>query len=285
MEDIRKLEAENIKLSKAMESHAKNIEKGETYIAEELAAGRKPTVVRNVNKKLEARYNELKHNHTQNTAEISSQQNIINEANFQIQNLSKNAKVNSPIKPNRPKTSSSKGMNNMENVNKWYNKKSVRNTAGIATMAAIPASYATAEMEKNKTQKIKEDIPSKTEFEPTPLVDLDGSPASVNGAPASGPQQTLKYEIADKKLFEDVRKDQLESFFKTKNTTDEANIKADILNYSAQDVEVVIDGVSGKTLTDIWDLKGNGKVLAFSLDSKMGKDNEPDLTKIDIKTT
>ena len=183
-QSIKKLEVENLQFSRAMESHAKNIEKGKSYIATEVAAGRKPTSVRNVNKKLETRYNELKNKHAQNTKNIDFQRNIINEANFHIKEI------------NMSRTKIKQNLNQYESASSKLNipKASTRGSilGGLAVGAAIPASYATAEMEKAKIENIKEKIPKKSKFESTPLVELDGSPSPVNGTPAAGRSSEIK---------------------------------------------------------------------------------------------
>jgi len=160
----------------------------------------------------------------------------------------------------------------------------------------LPFSYTAVGMEKNKNRELKDGVSEqfkKDDFEPTLLADIGKAPvaaAAANGAttPPAGPQQTVEYAPAIKQEFEHTMKiKQLEAFFHSGiNSIDQESIKDMILEYSTSDVAVTVNGIKGKTLNDVWALrKTGGETVAFTLDSKMGLNGEPLLTKIEVRTT
>jgi predicted nucleic acid-binding Zn-ribbon protein len=136
--------------------------------------------------------------------------------------------------------------------------------SGVMAASAIPLSYNAVEIEKNKNKNIKENVPAKTEFEPTPLVDLDGSPAS-----ASGPQQTVDQLKLD---FEQTNEGRFRAFFNTGvSDVDRSTIKSLVKADLASDAEITIDGVvSQNGIEDVWNLFDPNKVGAVltKLESK-----------------
>jgi len=96
-----------------------------------------------------------------------------------------------------------------------------RGGAGIVT-PFIPASYATAEMEKNKNQELKDDVVGQfenDEFEPTPLANIGTAPvaaAVANGATTSVNENPI---LSD----EMVNELNLDSYYDLKRTPDQLN--------------------------------------------------------------